>query len=75
MFLFSGTFFPLNVLPEPIQYFALAFLPLTHIVRVIRTLAYGYLEFGLLLDLAWILMVSVLFFVLSMNLMKKKLIV
>ena len=75
MFLFSGTFFPLEVLPEPIQYFALAFLPLTHIVRVIRTLAYGSLELSLLSDVVWILLASILFFILSMNLMKKKLIV
>ncbi|WP_214043935.1 ABC transporter permease [Methanomethylovorans sp.] len=75
MFLFSGTFFPLKVLPEAIQYFAFAFLPLTHIVRIIRALAYGSLEVSLISSLLWILMASLLFFVLSMNLMKKKLIV
>ena len=75
MFLFSGTFFPLEVLPEPIQYFALAFLPLTHIVRVIRTLAYGSLELSLLSDVIWILLATIIFYIVSMNLMKKKLIV
>ncbi|MBC7085353.1 MAG: ABC transporter permease [Methanomethylovorans sp.] len=75
MFLFSGTFFPLDVLPETLQYFALAFLPLTHIVRVIRTLAYGSLEPFIIVDVLWILIASVIFFILSMNLMKKRLII
>ncbi|WP_094227085.1 ABC transporter permease [Methanolobus psychrotolerans] len=75
MFLFSGTFFPLSALPLPIQYFAIAFLPLTHIVNVIRSLSFGILEFSLLFDIAWVLFVSVILLILSINLMKKKLIV
>ncbi|HQL59410.1 MAG TPA: ABC transporter permease, partial [Methanoculleus sp.] len=38
MFLFSGTFFPLDLLPEPIRYFALAVLPLTHVVSINRAI-------------------------------------
>ena len=36
MTLFSGTFFPLAILPVALQYFALALLPLTHLVAVMR---------------------------------------
>ncbi|MBN2111089.1 MAG: ABC transporter permease [Methanosarcinaceae archaeon] len=75
MFLFSGTFFPLNALPEIIQYFAIAFLPLTHIVNVIRSLGYGILELSLLFDLIWIIVVCAILLLLSINMMKKKLIV
>ncbi|MDG6243085.1 MAG: ABC transporter permease [Methanolobus sp.] len=75
MFLFSGTFFPLSALPLPIQYFAIAFLPLTHIVNVIRSLSFGILEASLLFDIIWVLFVSVLLIVLSINLMRKRLVI
>ncbi|WP_340819664.1 ABC transporter permease [Methanolobus sp. WCC4] len=75
MFLFSGTFFPLSALPVPIQYFAIAFLPLTHIVNVIRSLSFGVLGTSILLDVVWVLVVSVILLVLSINLMKKRLVV
>ncbi|HHI30701.1 MAG TPA: ABC transporter permease [Candidatus Methanoperedenaceae archaeon] len=75
MFLFSGTFFPLQLLPEPIQYFALIALPLTHVVSIIRALTLANLSSFLLVNLAWILAVSLILFVLSVNLMKKRLIV
>lgn len=75
MFLFSGTFFPLNVLPEIIQYIALAFLPLTHVVIIIRSLTFGTVGIELLFNLAWIVVVCALGFVVSVNMMKKKLVV
>ncbi|MDI6885467.1 MAG: ABC transporter permease [archaeon] len=75
MFLFSGTFFPLALLPEPIQYFALATLPLTHVVRITRALTLANLSGFLLLSLAWIVLVSLILFVLAVNLMKRRLIV
>ena len=75
MFLFSGTFFPLSLLPVPVQYFALAFLPLTHVVSIIRSLTFASPGYFMLFNLAWIAVVTVIFFVLSVNLMKKKLIV
>lgn len=75
MFLFSGTFFPLSALPVPIQYFAIAFLPLTHIVNVIRPLSFGVLSTSILFDVAWVLVVTVILLVLSINLMKKRLVV
>jgi lipooligosaccharide transport system permease protein len=74
MFLFSGTFFPLSLLPDAVRYFALAVLPLTHMVIVIRSLASGILDISLLFSIAWMLAVSALLFLLSVNLMKKKLI-
>ncbi|WP_406656225.1 ABC transporter permease [Methanolobus sp. ZRKC2] len=75
MFLFSGTFFPLDALPQAIQYFAIAFLPLTHIVNIIRSLSYGILELSLLFDLIWIIVVCAVLLVFSINMMKKRLIV
>ena len=75
MFLFSGTFFPLYVLPEPIQYFALALLPLTHVVNIVRALTFADLNQFLIFDLGWLVIVSLIFFVLSINLMKRRLIV
>lgn len=75
MFLFSGTFFPLSVLPEPVQYFALAVLPLTHVVNIVRSLTLAVPSGFMLLSFMWILIVSLVLFVLSVNLMKKRLIV
>ncbi|MDK2892445.1 ABC transporter permease [Methanohalophilus sp.] len=75
MFLFSGTFFPLSLLPQGVQYFALATLPLAHIVIVIRSLTSGILDVSLLFSLVWLVVASALFFLLSINLMKKRLII
>ena len=74
MFLFSGTFFPLSLLPVQVQYFAMAVLPLTHVVTIIRSLTFGTPTIYLLFNLAWIVAATTLFFVLSVNLMKKRLI-
>jgi lipooligosaccharide transport system permease protein len=75
MFLFSGTFFPLSILPEPIQVIAIVFLPLTHVVRVCRMLTLSQVTPDILLSLAWIAGVAAVAFVLAVNLMKKRLIV
>lgn len=74
MFLLSGTFFPLTVLPLAGQVVAQAFLPLTHAVSLTRALILGQLNTTLLLNLAWILAVTIVFFIISINLMKKRLI-
>jgi lipooligosaccharide transport system permease protein len=82
MFLLSGTFFPLSSLPSPVQTAAVTVLPLTHIANLTRGLVLGRIdtflslstEATLLLSIAWISAVTILFFVLSINLMKKKLI-
>ncbi|WP_407355001.1 ABC transporter permease [Methanolobus sp. WCC5] len=75
MFLFSGTFFPLSALPLPVQYFAIAFLPLTHVVNVIRSLSFGIVEASLLFDISWVLFVTAILLILSINLMRKRLVI
>lgn len=74
MFLLSGTFFPISQLPPLVQTAAQIFLPLTHVVNLTRGLVLGRTEVFLLLSLAWIVVVTLVFFVLSINLMKKRLI-
>jgi len=82
MFLLSGTFFPLSSLPSPVQTAALAVLPLTHVANLTRGLVLGKIdtflnlstEATLLLSIVWISVITVVFFILSINLMKKKLI-
>jgi lipooligosaccharide transport system permease protein len=75
MFLLSGTFFPLAApIPQAVQVFANTFLPLTHAVNVTRALVIGNLGPSLLVSIAWITVVTIVFFVLSINLMSKRLI-
>lgn len=74
MFLLSGTFFPFSILPSAVQIVALIFLPLTHSVAITRGLMLGALSSSMLLDVAWLAVVTLIFFVLSVNLMKKRLI-
>ena len=47
MFLFSGTFFPLDIYPEPIQWFIQA-LPLWQAIELIRGLTLGILNLSML---------------------------
>jgi lipooligosaccharide transport system permease protein len=75
MFLFSGTFFPLSVLPESLQYLALAVFPLTHIVNVTRSLTLSQISPLFFLSVAWVFVIGALFFLLSIHLMKRRLIV
>lgn len=74
MFLISGTFFPLTALPQTIQVISQLFFPLTHTVALTRALILGKLELNLIFNLAWLLALTPIFFVLSINLMKKRLI-
>ncbi|MDD1674468.1 MAG: ABC transporter permease, partial [Methanomicrobiales archaeon] len=73
MFLFSGTFFPLSLLPVPLQYLA-QILPLTHLVEVTRSLALSQIGLSVGTGLVYTGVVTVLLFVISINLMKKRLI-
>jgi lipooligosaccharide transport system permease protein len=75
MMLFSGTFFPLTLLPAAFQYIALALLPLTHIVAIMRMFTLPALSITILFHFAWIAVVTIIFCVISINLMKKRLIV
>lgn len=52
MFLFSATFYPLSVYPEPIQWLIQA-LPLWHGVELVRGLTTGAVDAGLLVHVAY----------------------
>jgi len=75
MMLFSGTFFPLTLLPVVLQYAALAFLPLTHLVAIMRMLTLPDLMWTMGLHLAWICVVTGIICIIAINLMRKRLIV
>ena len=74
MFLLSGTFFPITSMPEILQAAAQIFFPLTNAVIVTRSLALGNIQLSILLNLAWMIILTPVFFVLAINLMKKRLI-
>lgn len=74
MFILSGTFFPITGLPVGAQMLSKIFFPLTHAVTLTRALTLGSLSPTLLLNLSWFLVTTPFFFVLSINLMKKRLI-
>src|SRR5208283_813986 len=79
MFFLSGTFFPLTSVP--LQVAAMAVLPLTHVVNITRAVVTTHVEpilglntgILLLISMAWITAVAVFFFIVSINLMKKRL--
>jgi len=75
MFLVSGTFFPLSLLPSAAQTLANAVVPLVHVVDISRAATTGDLQINLLWSLAWIIVVTAVFFVIAVNLMKHRLIV
>ncbi len=75
MFLVSGTFFPLDRLPSGIQTFATWFVPLVPVVKITRGITTGQLDVDLIAGFVWILAVTAVFFVLAVNLMKRRLIV
>lgn len=75
MFLFSGTFFPLEVLPQTVQVIAVTLLPLTQLVIITRSLTLSSLSPLFFYSLLWIIMVTVLCFILSLRLMRRRLIV
>ncbi|MBN1195200.1 MAG: ABC transporter permease [Methanomicrobiaceae archaeon] len=74
MFLFSGTFFPLSVLPDTVRYLALALLPLTHVVTVTRSLTLTHFSPFIFVSLGWIVLATAVFFLLAIHLMKKRLV-
>lgn len=75
MMLFSGTFFPLSVMPAVLQYIALAVFPLTHLVSLMRMATLPAAGALLPLNLVWLLAATCLFCVVSINLMRRRLIV
>ncbi len=73
MFLFSGTFFPVENLPVWAQTLAVIF-PLTHLVNLVRSLSLGMLNAGLLWSMAYLLIFSLIFFPLALTKMRERLI-
>jgi lipooligosaccharide transport system permease protein len=81
MLFLSGTFFPLTSLPSSVQASAMAVLPLTHVVNVCRGAIVSSVEpilgfsteMLLLVSLVWLIVITIFFFIVSINLMKKRL--
>jgi lipooligosaccharide transport system permease protein len=84
MIFLSGTFFPLTspTLPSSAQVAAMVLLPLTHIVNVIRGVVSPESlepilglnpELLITVSILWLVAVTVFFFILAINLMKKRL--
>ena len=73
MFLFSGTFFPLEVLPDWAQTLA-ELLPLTHVTRIMREACFGRLPPDLFFDLAYLAVGTIPIVLLGIHLMKKRLV-
>ncbi len=73
MFLFSGTFFPLENLPPWANLVAQAF-PLTHLVNLARAAGMGKANSGTLPGLAYLIVFTGIFFPLAMAGMRKRLI-
>ncbi|NLI82840.1 MAG: ABC transporter permease [Deltaproteobacteria bacterium] len=73
MFLFSGTFFPLNDLPTWAQKVAAAF-PLTHLVTVTRGLCLGIMSRDYLYGIFYLIVFSLLWIPLALKAMERRLI-
>ncbi|MCL5877588.1 MAG: ABC transporter permease [Candidatus Bathyarchaeota archaeon] len=82
MLFLSGTFFPLTALPTAVQALAMTLLPLTHVVNLCRGAVVSTVEpilglsteMLLLVSLVWLIAVTAFFFILAINMMKKRLI-
>ena len=73
MFLFSGTFFPLENLPGWAQDLALLF-PLTHLTNLSRSLCFGEFDSSMLWETGYLLLFNLIFFPLGLLKMNKRLI-
>ncbi len=73
LFLFSGIFFPIEALP-PWAHTLAWFTPLYHIVIVCRNLVLGRLNESVLVSTVWVIVVSVVIFLVPIALMKRRLI-
>lgn len=75
MTLVSGTFFPLTSFPSSLQTVVTWIVPLWHVTDISRAATIGSLHVQLIWSLLWIAVVAAFFFLLSINLMKRRLIV
>jgi lipooligosaccharide transport system permease protein len=73
MFLFSGTFFPVDFYPEPIQWFMHA-TPLYHAINLIRGLSTGLMSLAQLWDFVYLVVFFVICITIAMRQMERKLI-
>jgi lipooligosaccharide transport system permease protein len=73
MFLFSGTFFPLEQLPGWAQRFAWA-LPLTHLVHLARSVSLGTFGPGLLADVGYLALFGAVAYLIGVRAMVRRLI-
>jgi len=73
MFLFSGTFFPLDVLPGWVRDVALGF-PLTHVASMMRDLSLGMLSWSALYSLVYLLVITLVAFYGAVWLMRRRLV-
>jgi lipooligosaccharide transport system permease protein len=73
MFLFSGTFFPIENLPVWARWVAMAF-PLTHLADLARAFAMGHLHLGLLWHIGYLVVFSLILFPLALRKMRHRLI-
>ncbi len=74
MTLFSGTFFPLTLMPALLQYAALILMPLTHLVAAMRMCTLPAFSPGILLNIAWMAAITVIVCTISISMMKRRLI-
>ncbi len=72
MFLFSGVFFPIDGMPAIVKTIAW-FLPLTHAVNVIRPAAQGIYSLSFLPEIIWMVVFTTIFYIVSVVLMKRRL--
>jgi lipooligosaccharide transport system permease protein len=73
MFLFSGTFFPLENLPRWAQQAAF-FFPLTHLANLTRAFSFGQIHISLFWEIGYLLLFSLIFFPLAILKMQRRLI-
>jgi lipooligosaccharide transport system permease protein len=73
MFLFSGTFFPISLYPQPIQ-LAMELTPLFHAVGLLRGLATGLLGWHELWDLAYLVAFGAIAMWIALNRLQQRLI-
>jgi lipooligosaccharide transport system permease protein len=73
MFLFSGTFFPIEAYPEPIQWF-MQLTPLYHAINLIRGLSLGLVGLPQLWDFVYLVAFFAICMTIAMRQMEKRLI-
>ena len=73
MFLFGGTFFPIETLPQWAQHVAVA-LPLTHLVNLTRAFSTGILDGSVVTGLVYLAVFGLIFFPLALRKMHQRLI-